>query len=233
MTLSGTTTYLIGRAELAIIDPGSAEQSHLDALATEAADARTVRILITHNHPDHAAGARQLARRVDARIFSLGSGTLRDGAAIPTDQGELRAIATPGHAPDHVAFHWPAAAAVFCGDLMMGGLDTAVVAAPEGDVRQYMESLARIRELRPETIYPSHGPAFTNADQAVATYLAHREKRIGQVVEAMSNGARDIESITDAVYGPGLDPALRDFARSAIQAYITHLYHNGRLPEED
>jgi hydroxyacylglutathione hydrolase len=233
MTLTGTTTYLVGREEVAIIDPGSDAPAHLAALEAESKGARSVRILITHNHPDHAAGARLLARRVDARIFSLGSGTLRDGAVIPTDEGALTAIATPGHAPDHVAFHWPAASAVFCGDLMMGGLDTAVVAAPEGDIGQYLQSLARIRALRVRTIYPSHGPAFTDPDQAISRYLEHRAQRENQVIAAMSNGGRDLDSITSAVYGDQLDPALRDFARAAIQAYITHLYHTGRLPEED
>jgi glyoxylase-like metal-dependent hydrolase (beta-lactamase superfamily II) len=233
MTLTGTTTYLVGRAEVAIIDPGSDDPSHLDALAAETPGARSIRILITHNHPDHAAGARLLARRVDARVFSLGSGTLRDGAVIPTDEGALTAIATPGHAPDHVAFHWPAASAIFCGDLMMGGLDTAVVAAPEGDIGQYLASLDRLRSLRAHTIYPSHGPAFTDADSAIARYIAHREEREHQVIAAMTGGARDLDSLTDAVYGTPLDPALREFARAAIQAYVAHLYATGRLPEED
>ena len=233
MTLTGTTTYLVGRNEVAIIDPGSDAPSHLEALAAETGGARSVRILITHNHPDHAAGARMLARRIDARIFSLGSGTLRDGAVISTDEGPLTAIATPGHAPDHVAFHWPAAKAVFCGDLMMGGLDTAVVAAPEGDVGQYLESLERLRSLHADTIYPSHGPAFTDAEQAITRYLSHREKRENQVIAAMTNGTRDLDAITDTVYGADLDPALRDFARAAIQAYVAHLYATDRLPEED
>src|SRR5687767_14807738 len=80
MTLSGTTTYLVGRTEIAIIDPGSADATHLDAIAREVTGASSIRILITHNHPDHASGARELARKVDARIFSLGTGTLRHGA---------------------------------------------------------------------------------------------------------------------------------------------------------
>ena len=233
MTMGGTITYLVGRTELAILDPGCDAPSHLDAIAAQAEGAAAIRILLTHHHPDHAGGAREIARRLDARIFSLGSGTLRDGARVPTDEGELIAVATPGHSPDHVAFHWPAAGALFCGDLMMGGLDTAVVAAPEGDLGHYLDSLERIRALQPLIIYPAHGPAFTDPGAALDRYAAHRREREAQVIAAIQTGARDLDAITDRVYGDGLEPALREFARAAVQAYITHLYATGRFPEDD
>jgi glyoxylase-like metal-dependent hydrolase (beta-lactamase superfamily II) len=228
MTMSGTITYVVGRDEAAVIDPGSADEGHLDAIVGAFAGARVVRILLTHDHPDHATGARQLARRLDARVFSLGTRTLRDGSAIPTDEGELIALATPGHSPDHASFHWPAAKAVFCGDLMMGGLDTAVVAAPEGDVGLYLESLERLRSLAVETIYPAHGPAFTDPDAALDRYVRHRHEREQQVLDAIAGGAASPAEITDVVYGAGLDPALRPFAEAAVKAYVKHLLDTGR-----
>jgi glyoxylase-like metal-dependent hydrolase (beta-lactamase superfamily II) len=233
MTMDGTVTYMVGRDEVAIIDPGSAAGSHLDALAGAAAGARTVRVLLTHDHPDHSTGARQLARRLDARIFSLGAGTLRDGGDIPTDEGPLIALATPGHSPDHTAFHWPAARAVFCGDLMMGGLDTAVVAAPEGDVGQYLDSLDRIGLLDIEIIYPAHGPPFTDPASALDRYVRHRLDRERQVLDAIAGGAREIADVTDVVYGDSLDPALRPFAEAAIRAYLAHLLATGRFPDAE
>jgi glyoxylase-like metal-dependent hydrolase (beta-lactamase superfamily II) len=233
MTMAGTVTYLVGRAEVAVLDPGSAAESHIEAIAAAADGARTVRILLTHDHPDHSTGARPLARRLDARVFSLGTGTLRDGALIPTDEGPLTALATPGHSPDHTAFHWPAARAVFCGDLMMGGLDTAVVAAPEGDVGLYLASLERLGALAVETIYPAHGPPFTDAAAALDRYVRHRQDREQQVLDAMATGARDLAAITDAVYGPALDPSLRPFAEAAVRAYLAHLIATGRYPDDD
>jgi glyoxylase-like metal-dependent hydrolase (beta-lactamase superfamily II) len=189
------------------------------------------RILVTHDHPDHATGARELARRLDSPIFSADSGTLRDGGRIPTDQGDLVTLLTPGHAPDHAAFHWPAAEAIFCGDLMMGGMDTAVVAAPEGDVGLYLESLTRLEALRPRVIYPAHGPPFTEPDVALSRYRRHREDRERQVLAALDAGARTAEEIADHVYGKDMHPDLRRFALGAVQAYMMHLYSEGRLPE--
>lgn len=232
MTMAGTVTYIVGRDRAVVIDPGSTAPAHLDAIAAALPPEATVRILLTHGHPDHSDGARELARRLDARVFSLGTGTLRDGSVVPTDEGDLIALATPGHALDHLAFHWPAAAAVFCGDLMMGGLDTALVAAPDGDLGQYLASLERLRSLTPETIYPAHGPAFTDAAAAIGRYLEHRAERERQVLAAIAGGARDVRQITEVVYGHFLDPALRTYAEGAVRAYVAHLVATDRVPDE-
>src|SRR5690606_25042409 len=101
---------------------------------------------------------------------AAGGGLLADGVSIETDHGELVVVRTPGHSPDHIALHWPAESAIFCGDLMMGGMDTAVVAAPEGDLAAYLDSLERLRSLRPRIIYPAHGPPLTDPDAALDRY---------------------------------------------------------------
>jgi glyoxylase-like metal-dependent hydrolase (beta-lactamase superfamily II) len=232
MTLDGTVTYVVGRDEVAVIDPGSAARPHLAAICAAVANARAVRILITHDHPDHGAGAPQLAARLNAPVLSKRGGTLRDGQQIRTDDGTLVCTATPGHAPDHVAFHWPAAAAIFCGDLMMGGMHTSVVAAPEGDIGAYLASLERLRSLRPRIIYPAHGPAFTDADAALDRYVAHRAERERQVLAALAAGSRDAADIVAHVYGKDLQPELHAFALAAVEAYLAHLRATDRLPAE-
>jgi glyoxylase-like metal-dependent hydrolase (beta-lactamase superfamily II) len=231
MTMAGTVTYLVGQLDVAVIDPGSAAESHLAAIGHAVRDARSVTILLTHDHPDHSTGALDLARRLDADVRALGDRSIRDGDVVPTDHGDLAALATPGHCPDHAAFHWPVASAIFCGDLMMGGLDTAVVAAPEGNIGAYLNSLERLRRLAPETIYPSHGPPFTDPAGAIDRYVRHREEREEQVLAAVSSGARTPADIADHVYGDSLDPRLRGFALGAIQAYLYHLHETGRLPD--
>lgn len=248
MTMDGTITYVVGKRRIAIIDPGSADPAHQDALAAVAADAERTVIIVTHDHPDHSTGALPLAERTGAVLLgghvgrdghapagrrretarAAGGGLLADGMGIDTDEGRLVVIRTPGHAPDHIALHWPEASAVFCGDLMMGGLDTAVVAAPEGNIGAYLDSLERLRSLRPSIIYPSHGPAFTEPDAALDRYIRHREERLDQVRAAMAEGDRDTVSITDRIYGPGLDPGLRPFAEAAVAAYLSHLRTTGR-----
>jgi glyoxylase-like metal-dependent hydrolase (beta-lactamase superfamily II) len=229
MTLDGTRTYVIGVRRVAILDPGSAADSHIEALARAVADADVVTILVTHDHPDHSTGAGTLAARLGTAVRSIAAGCLRDGDGIDTDEGEIVTLHTPGHCPDHAAFQWPAESAIFCGDLMMGGLDTAVVAAPEGDVGAYLESLERLRSLRPKVIYPSHGPEFTDPDSALTRYVEHRRQREAQVLDAIGAGASGVAAITDHVYGDALDPRLRSFAEAAVVAYLEHLRRTDRL----
>jgi glyoxylase-like metal-dependent hydrolase (beta-lactamase superfamily II) len=232
MTMGGTITYVVGEGHVAIIDPGCAVPAHLDALAAAVAGAGSAAVIVTHDHPDHAGGAAELAMRLGAPVLEPGAGTLRDGQRVHTDHGELVALATPGHTVHHASLHWPAADAIFCGDLMMGGSDTAVVAAPEGDVGEYLRSLRRLRTLAPRVIYPAHGPPFTDPDTAIDRYIRHREERQRQVLEAVAAGAGSEEEITDRVYGSELDPELRHVARAAVAAYLHHLRRTGRIDED-
>ncbi len=223
MTLDGTRTYVVGRSRVAIIDPGPADPSHLASLATAVGDGEAV-ILLTHQHADHAAGAPELARLLGAEIRSQAAGTLMAGDVIPTDAGELRAMPTPGHTPDHVALHWRDSAAIFVGDLMMGGLDTALVAPAEGgDLRAYLDSLERLRTLGARILYPAHGPEFKDPAGAFERYRAHRIERLEQVRAALAAGVHDREGLVDAVYGDAVPPALRAWTRSTLEAYLDYL----------
>ena len=264
MTMDGTITYVVGRGIVAIIDPGSADPSHLDTLAGVAGEARRAVIIVTHDHPDHSTGALELAERTGAALLgghagresgrgtagvrkpgpgsdtgsvrkstggaarAAGGGLLADGASVETDEGKLVIVRTPGHAPDHISLHWPAASAIFCGDLMMGGSDTAVVAAPEGELGAYLDSLERLRSLDASVIYPAHGPPFTDPDEAIDRYVEHRQDRLRQVQAALDAGARDVGKITDQLYGESLESGLRPFAEAAVEAYLAYLRATGR-----
>lgn len=219
MTLDGTRTFIIGRERVAVLDPGSPDPAHLDAVADLVGDGVCVGILITHGHPDHAAGADTLATRLRTRVRA----SFHGGERIETDAGALVAVKTPGHTRDHTAFHWPAADAVFCGDLMMGGLDTALVASPEGDLADYLDSLERVRALRPRVIHPAHGPSFHEPDSAIDGYIAHRRERRQQVLRALDAGATSVDALVDHVYGDALPAEFRGIARGAIVAWIEHL----------
>jgi hydroxyacylglutathione hydrolase len=164
-----------------------------------------------------------LAERLRSQITKL-----HDGLTVRTDAGDLHAIATPGHTPDHFAFHLPAEKALFCGDLMMGGLDTALVALPEGDLQQYLQSLEKLRALRPAVIYPAHGEPFYDADAALDRYVRHREERVVQVIRALKGRSMTADALIDDIYGAALDPVLRNYAGSAIEAYLAFLAAGGR-----
>ncbi len=71
-TYHGTGTYIVGDADVAVIDPGPQLDSHRDALAA-ALDGRTVRsILVTHCHSDHSPLAAWLAAETGAPTIAFG-----------------------------------------------------------------------------------------------------------------------------------------------------------------
>lgn len=229
MTLDGTRTYVVGRRRPAVVDPGPDIPAHIDAVAEAVGSGAEPVLLLTHRHPDHAEAADALARRLGARV--LDASVLAPGERVATDAGELVVVPTPGHTPDHLAFHHPAEGAVYVGDLMMGGLDTALVAAPEGDLGEYLGSLARVRALGARVLYPAHGPPFDDPTAAIDRYVEHRTAREVQVIAALRERPRGLEGLVDAVYGDAIDPRLRGAATAALRAYLEHLARSGRVVE--
>jgi glyoxylase-like metal-dependent hydrolase (beta-lactamase superfamily II) len=229
MTLDGTRTYLVGGRRVAVIDPGPNLQSHLDSLALALGGDVAAEILLTHEHPDHAAGADALAERVGAVVRSASRASLATGDRIDTDAGVLEVVATPGHAPDHMAFYWLSASAVFCGDLMLGGLDTALVAAPEGDLSDYLYSLERLRQLDPAVIYPTHGPPFNDPPTALDRYVAHRRARQQQILAFLDEGEANASRLTRRVYGESLPGELQAWLAAATEAYLVYLERQGQV----
>ncbi|HEX8360249.1 MAG TPA: MBL fold metallo-hydrolase [Longimicrobium sp.] len=238
MTLDGTRTQLVGRERPVVIDPGPDDPQHLDAIERALGGIVPVAILLTHAHGDHADAAAPLAARTGAPVW-IGHGALHpprgiarwlaDGDEVDTDAGPLRAIATPGHAPEHLAFLWDRT--LFAGDAFMGGGDTTLVAPPEGDLAAYLRTLDRVGELALDVILPAHGPAIPDPSAAVGRYRAHRHERIAQVAEAIrATGSTTPADILDAVYGPTLHPALRPAAEGSLHAILTYLRNETEAP---
>lgn len=245
MTLDGTRTYLVGRSRPVVIDPGPDHPGHLAALEAALGGVRPAAILLTHGHADHAAAVPELARRTGAPVL-MGRGALRstlppsavtrwiaDGNEVESDAGSLRVVATPGHAPEHLAFHWgqgPRGGAVFVGDHLMGEGDTTLVAPPEGDLAAYLESLERLRPLGAGVLYPAHGPPITDPAAALDRYAEHRRVRIEQVYAALRDGgpARPA-GLVRRVYGPELHPGLARAAEGSVRAILGYLERHGRV----
>lgn len=244
MTLDGTRTYLVGHARPAVIDPGPDDPAHLRALLDALGGSVPVAILLTHSHADHSAAAPALAEATGAPVrIAPGAfhGTLADdsvarwlaaGEAIETDAGALIVVPTPGHAPDHVAFHHPGTGALFVGDAFMGEGDTTLVSPPEGDLAEYLETLDRVAALAPSVLYPAHGPPLADPAEAVARYRRHREERIAKVVRALRRtGPATPEALVDEVYGAELDPRLRPAAAGSLHAIFAYLLSTGRAAD--
>jgi glyoxylase-like metal-dependent hydrolase (beta-lactamase superfamily II) len=215
MTLEGTNTFLYGSGPCAVIDPGPNVDSHLDAVRAAAEERGGIGLVIlTHGHGDHADGAALLG----AEVVRPGDGEERAG---------LRAVATPGHAPDHVC-RLTEAGVCFCGDLVLGQGSTFV--PPDGgSLAAYMDSLRRMQEEPLELICPGHGPWITDPAAKLAEYVEHREMRERLLLAALERGERSPDALLDAAWSD-VPAAMRPAAALVMQAHLDKLEAEGRLP---
>jgi glyoxylase-like metal-dependent hydrolase (beta-lactamase superfamily II) len=227
--LEGTNTWVVGRWPAVVIDPAVEDAEHLREVLEAAG--RVDAVLLTHDHPDHASGALTLARETGARVLAArpadGMERLRDGQALRMPGVELVTLATPGHAPDHVAFHLERDRALFTGDSVLGR-GTSVIDPPEGDLAQYLRSLQRMRELAPRTIFPGHGPVVLDAVAKLDEYLEHRAMREEQVLAGLADGPRAPEELVPAIYDE-YPVELHPLAARSVLAHLLKLEAEGRV----
>lgn len=230
MTLDGTNTWIIGEpgSTIIVIDPGPDDSDHLRAIVDTGS---VVSILLTHGHPDHAEGARRLHEMTNAPVHALdpshrfGSEGLRGGDVVTVGTDEVHVMATPGHTADCLSFHLPRDGAILTGDTVLGR-GTTVVAWPDGDLGDYLESLRLLREhaeqAQARAILPGHGPVLADPVGVLDAYVAHRHARLDQVREALRSGARTPEDVVDVVYDD-IPESVRWAALLSTRAQLAYL----------
>jgi len=245
-TFTGTQTYLVGGAEVAVIDPGPDLPEHLDALRQAIGGRPVAAIMCTHTHRDHSPASRPLAKATGAPIIGCAplvlddagpradaafdrdyapDRVLADGEAIAVDGRPLTAVATPGHTSNHLCFADVASGALFTGDHVMGW-STTVVFPPDGDMAAYMASLDTLQRRDDRIYYPAHGPPVTNPRQHVRGFIGHRKQRERQILGLLEQGPKSIPEIVAAAY-PGLDPRLVTAAGGSVFAHLLDLEARG------
>jgi glyoxylase-like metal-dependent hydrolase (beta-lactamase superfamily II) len=248
-TFRGTNTYLIGRGEVAVLDPGPADAAHLAAILRATAGERITRILVSHTHRDHSPGAVALVAATGATTFGHGPHVtppdaggeggdhafrpdiaLPDGATVESDDWRVTALHTPGHCANHLCFALENEAApgiLFSADHVMSW-STTVVSPPDGDMAAYMASLARIAARDDRLYLPGHGPPLPNPAPFVAALAAHRQEREAKVFQALRAARRATAAeLVPPVYGPELDPKLVPAAARSLLAHLIKLAAEG------
>jgi glyoxylase-like metal-dependent hydrolase (beta-lactamase superfamily II) len=221
---TGNNTYLLAGAPSALIDAGIGTTEHVNAVAQRLGAAPLDLVLLTHHHVDHVAGVPHLLARWPAVVVRGGGAgdPFQDGELIDAGGTRLRAIHTPGHAPDHFCFFDEASGDLFCGDLARIGGTVVIPASKGGSLRDYLQSLDRVRQLGPRRLLPAHGPAIDDPDSLIDEYLRHRHEREQQIVAALEAGCRTPAEIVSRVY-VGLSPALHAAAEETVRAHLQKL----------
>lgn len=237
MTGPGTNTIVLGGGVegATVIDPAVEDIAYLDAIVHEGAERGDIRrILITHGHPDHIGGAEALRKRLGASIYAFSrqgvpnvDEEVADGATFPAGDDILRAIYTPGHRFDHLCYFLERQRILFAGD-MISGITTNVIAPPDGDMIDYMDSLIRLQEMDIAEIVPAHGPIIRGGQEKIAEYIAHRAQREQQILQALEDLPRGVAvpQIVQFIY-TDVDPSLHPVAEWSVKAHLLKLEKEG------
>ncbi|THD82094.1 MAG: MBL fold metallo-hydrolase [Phenylobacterium sp.] len=249
-TFTGTGTYIVGRGEVAVIDPGPDDPAHLAAILAAVEGERISHIVITHHHSDHSPLAGPLKEKTGAPIYgcAVAHHTVDDGGVrmeadhdfgfrpdvslcgggqVSGPGWTLEAIPTPGHTSNHLCYALPEENACFTGDHIMGW-STTVITPPDGDMTDYLASLGVIRARGFATLWPTHGPPVREVDAFIAAYLDHRQDRIDQITGALKAGPAKIADLVPRLYAD-VDPKLWPAASRSMLAAMIHLTREGKL----
>jgi glyoxylase-like metal-dependent hydrolase (beta-lactamase superfamily II) len=255
-TFKGTMSYIVGRGEVAIIDPGPDDAAHIAALLDAVRGETVTHIFVTHTHRDHSPAAAKIKTATGAQILAEGPHrlarplhtgeirlldasadmdfrpdfALRDGETVSGRGWTLQSVATPGHTANHMAFAFKEANLLFAGDHVMAW-STTIVAPPDGAMTDYMTSLHKLAH-RNEPLYLSgHGAPVRDAPRYVQYLIRHRQAREASILHRLGKGEADIPTIVRAVY-IGLDPRLVGSAALSVLAHLEELVAHGAVKTE-
>lgn len=252
-TFTGTCGYIIGTGKVAIIDPGPDDELHVKNLFNILGGETVEQIVITHTHRDHSPAARKLQAATGAKIVGCAahipvqnapSGRLdashdldhapdeemRNGDELFGQGFTLQALATPGHASNHLCFALREEKKMFSGDHVMAW-STSIVAPPDGNMQDYMNSLNLLLDRDDDLYWPGHGAPVIDPKTYVTGLITHRRQREASILNRISEGDHDISTMVTNIY-KGLDERLHGAACLSVLAHLEDLTTRGIVETE-
>ncbi len=249
-TYTGTGVFIIGRGEVAVIDPGPVLDEHAAALDAALDGERVSHVFVTHHHLDHSPMARPMAEKHGCQVYGYGvqirepvGGEVRmeagddlgfqpdveiaDGDTFSGPDWTIEALHTPGHTSNHMCFALAQERALFCGDHVMAW-STSVISPPDGDMGDYMRSLERVRAGQFKTLYPTHGPQIDDPEGFVSAYIDHRRQREAQIRSMLERGHTRIKAMVPDMYAD-IDTRLHPAACHSVLAHMIHMVEQGEV----
>ncbi len=239
MTGPGTNTYLLGNEAVAVLDPGPAEPSHIDAILGAVGE-RIRWIVCTHTHPDHSPAWQAIHEATGAEVLGAAppddmfqdetfkpSTELCHDDVLTSGEFTLRAVHTPGHVGNHFCFFLEEEGVMFAGDHIMNG-STVVIIPPSGDMKAYIESLQLLLRYPLQNIAPGHGELMDNPREVVEWLVNHRLQRESKVIAGLQQlGRSSVEELVKVVYDD-VDTSLHKMAMLSLSAHLIKLRQETR-----
>lgn len=238
-----TNAYIVGEGPVVIFDPGSVAGTEALLAALARLGNPAVRdIILTHAHPDHAAGAAALRERTGAPVWlhpaelpvaeRMGLSipvdeTLRDGQQVQIGATTFEALLTPGHSAGHVVFIERESGVTLAGD-MVHGAGTVGIFPPFGSMQAYLDSLQRMLERGVTRLLPGHGPALDDGPATLRRYIAHRLEREAQILALVGDGLETVDAMVPVLY-PEIQPRHVHAGKATIRAHLEKLIAEGHV----
>jgi glyoxylase-like metal-dependent hydrolase (beta-lactamase superfamily II) len=250
-TYLGTGVYIIGRGEVAVIDPGPPLDQHFEALKRALQGERVTHVFTTHTHLDHSPLAHPLAQWAGCKVYGTPdpSGShdtvsleedgeegfmpdvvVKDGDVFTGPGWTLEAITTPGHMSNHVCYALKEENALFSGDHIMGW-STTVISPPDGNMGDYYRSLDKVKARGFATLWPTHGPPVQDANTFIDAYVAHRRAREAAILARLAAGDTLIFDMVKVIY-KDVDARLHPAAARSVLAHMIYLVEAGQVVAE-
>ena len=244
-TGEGTNTYLIGKEDLTLVDPGPNIKEHIDKII-QVAQGKIQRILVTHTHTDHSPAALPISKVLKVPMYGrlvdgesswedetfIPDVILNDADIIKTDEYTLEVIHTPGHASNHLCFLIKELNCLITGDHIMDG-STVVIGPPDGNMADYLESLNKLFKYKIDCLAPGHGNFMYEPKKVIESIIRHRLSREAKVLRRLEDvGDIDLESLTAIVYDD-VPEQLHPIAKFSLEAHLLKLLNEGVIKKDN